>query len=100
MAGILAKLQKLEIKKNPCINPILDTKGAVTHFVKPALVANFEFAELIIYPDSRPPRIRKPATFLGFREDKPAGEVVLELAKPASAWTASTNSPAVKKKRR
>ncbi|PZR01571.1 MAG: DNA ligase, partial [Flavobacterium psychrophilum] len=45
MPGILKKLQQLEIKDSPFVNPVLDTKGAVTHWVKPKLVGNFEFAE-------------------------------------------------------
>jgi bifunctional non-homologous end joining protein LigD len=44
MPDILERLKKLEIEKSPFINTILDTKGAVIHYVKPQLVANFEFA--------------------------------------------------------
>jgi bifunctional non-homologous end joining protein LigD len=74
MPGILKKLQKLEIEKSPFINKILDTKGAVIHWVKPELVANFEFATW-----TKSGRIRKPATFLGFRLDKKATAVVREV---------------------
>jgi bifunctional non-homologous end joining protein LigD len=74
MPGILAKLQELEIDKTPFVNKILDTKGAKIHWVKPELVANFEFATW-----TKTGRIRKPATFLGFRADKKATAVVREV---------------------
>jgi bifunctional non-homologous end joining protein LigD len=76
MPGILSKLKKLEIKSSPFVNNVLDTKGAVVHYVKPQLVANFSFATW-----TNTGRIRKPATFLGFRNDKKAKEVVREIAK-------------------
>jgi bifunctional non-homologous end joining protein LigD len=74
MPGILAQLQKLEIDRSPFINKILDTKGAKMHWVKPELVANFEFATW-----TKTGRIRKPATFLGWRLDKKAQQVVREV---------------------
>jgi bifunctional non-homologous end joining protein LigD len=80
MPGILAKLKKLEINQSPFINKVLDTKGAATHYVKPQLVANFEFATW-----TKSGRIRKPATFLGFRKDKKAKDVVREVPKPIAA---------------
>ncbi len=76
MPGILQQLKKLEIDKSPFDNPVLDTKGAKTHWVKPQLVANFEFATW-----TKTGRIRKPATFLGFRKDKKAKDVVREVPK-------------------
>ncbi|MGF7036872.1 DNA ligase D [Mucilaginibacter lappiensis] len=74
MPGILSQLQKLEQDKTPFINKVLDTKGAKIHWVKPELVANFEFATW-----TKTGRIRKPATFLGFRLDKKASAVVREI---------------------
>lgn len=74
MPAILKRLQVLEITKSPFINRILDTKGAKIHYVKPELVANFEFATW-----TKTGRIRKPATFLGFRNDKKAEQVVREV---------------------
>ena len=53
---------------------MLDTKGAKTHWAKPELVANFEFATW-----TKTGRIRKPATFLGWRLDKKAKQVVREV---------------------
>lgn len=74
MPAILEKLKAIEIEKSPFTNKVLDTKGAVTHWVKPQLVANFEFATW-----TKSGRIRKPATFLGFRYDKKAKDVVREI---------------------
>lgn len=74
MPGILGQLQKLETGKTPFSNKVLDTKGAKIHWVKPELVANFEFATW-----TKTGRIRKPATFLGFRMDKKAEQVVREV---------------------
>jgi bifunctional non-homologous end joining protein LigD len=76
MPGILQKLKKLEIRESPFANKVLDTKGAKMHWVKPELVANFEFATW-----TKSGRIRKPATFLGFRKDKKAKQVVPEVPK-------------------
>ena len=73
MPGILRQLKALEIKESPFVNKILDTKGAIIHYVKPQLVANFGFATW-----TTSGRIRKPATFLGFRNDKDAKNVVRE----------------------
>jgi bifunctional non-homologous end joining protein LigD len=74
MPAILAQLQKLETEKSPFINKVLDTKGAKMHWAKPELVANFEFAAW-----TKTGRIRKPATFLGWRPDKKARDVVREV---------------------
>jgi bifunctional non-homologous end joining protein LigD len=76
MPEILSKLKKLEINESPFVNRVLDTKGAKIHWVKPQLVANFEFATW-----TKSGRIRKPATFLGFRKDKKAQQVVREVPK-------------------
>ncbi len=76
MPGILKKLQSIEIEESPFTNKVLDTKGAKIHWVKPLLVANFEFATW-----TKTGRIRKPATFLGFRLDKKPKQVVREVPK-------------------
>ena len=76
MPGILKQLKQLETARSPFVNPVLDSKGAVTHWVKPELVANFEFATW-----TKSGRIRKPATFLGFRNDKKPTQVVREVPK-------------------
>lgn len=76
MPAILAQLKKRETEESPFVNKVLDTKGAKTHWVKPELVANFEFATW-----TKTGRIRKPATFLGFRKDKKAKQVVREVPK-------------------
>jgi len=76
MPTILKQLKALETDVSPFLNKVLDTKGAVIHWVKPQLVANFEFATW-----TKSGRIRKPATFLGFRKDKKARQVVREIPK-------------------
>jgi bifunctional non-homologous end joining protein LigD len=76
MPAILSQLQALEVEESPFCNKILDIKGAELHYVKPQLVANFEFATW-----TKTGRIRKPATFLGFRYDKDAKDVVREVPK-------------------
>lgn len=76
MPGILKKLQAIEIDESPFVNKVLDAKGAKMHWVKPQLVANFEFATW-----TKTGRIRKPATFLGFRLDKKPEQVVREVPK-------------------
>ena len=75
MPLILKKLRAIEQKESPFSNKVLDTKGAVIHWVKPRLVANFEFAAWT--PGGR---IRKPATFLSFRDDKKPQQVIREIA--------------------
>jgi bifunctional non-homologous end joining protein LigD len=74
MPAILKKLKALETDESPFVNKILDTKGAKIHYVKPELVANFKFATW-----TTSGRIRKPATFLGFRNDKKPKNVVREI---------------------
>ena len=93
MPEILSKLKALEIKESPFSNKILDTKGAVMHYVKPELVANFEFATW-----TKTGRIRKPATFLGFRYDKDPKDVVRELPKEAPEQPAKENPRSEKRK--
>ncbi|SEN03328.1 bifunctional non-homologous end joining protein LigD [Mucilaginibacter gossypiicola] len=90
MPGILAKLQKLEIDKTPFINKVLDSKGANIHWVRPELVANFEFATW-----TKTGRIRKPATFLGFRKDKKARQVIREVPLSDAQEEAIINEPEV-----
>lgn len=86
MPAILKKLERIEIDESPFVNKVLDTKGAKTHWVKPQLVANFEFATW-----TKGGRIRKPATFLGFRTDKKAAQVVREV--PASIAEIEEETP-------
>lgn len=69
--AIRERLQKLEVSKNPFVNEV-DAETKV-HYVKPELVANIKFATW-----TRSGKVRKPAIFLGFREDKDPHEVVEE----------------------
>lgn len=74
MPGILKKLKSLEVAESPFVNKV-DYDGVV-HWVKPILVANIKYATF-----TKAGKIRKPAIFLGFREDKPAEQVLREVAK-------------------
>jgi bifunctional non-homologous end joining protein LigD len=72
MPKILSRLKKLEIDSSPFAGKV-DT-DADTHWVKPELVCEIKYATL-----TAGGKIRKPAIFLGFREDKPAREVRREI---------------------
>jgi bifunctional non-homologous end joining protein LigD len=82
MPAIFQRLKKLETKKSPFANTDVLLKYAETpvHWVKPELVIQVKYATT-----TRSGMIRKPASFLGFREDKNPKEVVLE--KPEKAET-------------
>ncbi len=71
MKDILARLKKLETKKNPVANEV--ETSTTPHWRKPELVAEFKYATF-----TRSGKIRKPAIFLGFREDKDPKKIVLE----------------------
>lgn len=73
MPAILKKLKQLEIRKSP-FDTKVDFDGR-PHWIKPQLVANIKYASF-----TRSGRIRKPAIFLGFRQDKAAEEVIREKA--------------------
>ena len=73
MPAILKKLKAIETKKSPFVTQV-DYEGIV-HWVQPKLVANIKYSTL-----TKSGRIRKPAIFLGFRNDKQAEQVVLEPA--------------------
>jgi bifunctional non-homologous end joining protein LigD len=82
---IIKKLEPIEIRKSPFSNKV-DTDRKV-HFVKPELVANIKFAT---YTSSG--KIRKPAIFLGFREDKNPKQVVEEKPVPLDEVENQTNN--------
>jgi bifunctional non-homologous end joining protein LigD len=77
MPVILKQMQKIEIEKSPFANKV-DSNG-IAHWIKPELVANFKFATW-----TKSGRIRKPAIFLGFRNDKKAKDVVREVPEEKS----------------
>jgi bifunctional non-homologous end joining protein LigD len=74
MSNILEKLRLLEISKSPFANKV-EYEGK-PHWVKPELVANIKYAAF-----TRSGKIRKPAIFQGFREDKKHQQVVKEIAR-------------------
>jgi bifunctional non-homologous end joining protein LigD len=88
MPEIIERLKALKIDTSPFVNKILDTKGARIHYVRPVLVANFAFATW-----TKSGRIRKPATFLGFRHDKKASEVVREIPQDFQSFDQSGSEP-------
>lgn len=76
MKELFDKLKPLEIKTKPFADePDYET---TPHWVKPQLVGNFRFATW-----TASGRIRKPAIFLGLRDDKDPKDVVREV--PLSA---------------
>jgi bifunctional non-homologous end joining protein LigD len=96
MPVILKKLQSIETKDNPFSNKV-EYKGVI-HWAKPKLVANFKYSGF-----TKHGRIRKPATFLGFRTDKNPSDVVIEIPKkvPVKASRQTNNTkvePAQKRK--
>jgi bifunctional non-homologous end joining protein LigD len=77
MPVILDRLKRIEINQNPFDSDVEYSEGK-PHWVKPELVANIKFAT-----QTRSGKIRKPAIFLGFRDDKKASQVEAEVAKHA-----------------
>ena len=77
MPRILNRLKEIEIDQNPFDSEVEYSEGK-PHWVKPELVANIKFATT-----TRSGKIRKPAIFLGFREDKKATQVQDEIPKGA-----------------
>jgi bifunctional non-homologous end joining protein LigD len=103
MPSILHRLKALEIKTSPFDNTV-DYDG-IPHWVKPILVANIKYATV-----TKSGKIRKPAIFQGFREDKQAAQVVVErvaqvtdslqekiLSKVKLVTSADSNWPAVER---
>jgi bifunctional non-homologous end joining protein LigD len=72
MDKILKMLKRYETSRSPFANEVKTDRK--THWLKPKLVANFKFAT---FTDSG--KVRKPAIFLGFRDDKKAKDVVPEV---------------------
>jgi bifunctional non-homologous end joining protein LigD len=72
MKPILERLKKIEVKKKPFKGEVETDRRA--HWVKPQLVAEIKYATT-----TKSGKIRKPAIFLGFREDKEPKEVKKEI---------------------
>lgn len=72
MKEVINRLKPLEIKKKPFVDEV--DHDTTPHWVKPELVGNFKFATW-----TASGKIRKPAIFLGFREDKDPKDVVREI---------------------
>jgi bifunctional non-homologous end joining protein LigD len=74
MPKILNRLKAIEINQNPFDSDVEYSEGK-PHWVKPELVANIKFATT-----TKSGKIRKPAIFLGFRDDKKPEQVHPEVA--------------------
>ncbi|HUR12236.1 MAG TPA: DNA ligase D [Flavitalea sp.] len=88
MNDILTKLKKLETNKKSFVNEV-DAETKV-HWVKPELVAEIKYATW-----TKGGKIRKPAIFMGFRNDKKAHEVTGEteiIKSPATKITTQKTS--------
>jgi bifunctional non-homologous end joining protein LigD len=75
MPKILERLKSLETDKSPFVNEVDYSEGK-PHWVKPELVANIKYSMF-----TKAGKIRKPAIFQGFREDKKAVDVIHQSAK-------------------
>lgn len=76
MPKILARLKAIEIDQNPFVNEVEYSEGK-PHWVKPELIAEIKYDTF-----TRAGKIRKPAIFMGFREDKKAIQIVKEVVRP------------------
>ncbi|MDB5246689.1 MAG: ligase [Segetibacter sp.] len=72
MKEIMNRLRPLETKRKPFVDEV--DHDTTPHWVKPELVANFKFSTW-----TAAGKIRKPAIFIGFRDDKDAKDVVREV---------------------
>lgn len=84
LARLARALRSLETDASPFAGPV-EAAGRV-HWVRPAIVVEVRFAQWT--PDGR---LRHPV-FLGWREDKPAGQVVREATPSAPAPAARGNA--------
>ncbi len=87
LSDLTARLKKLETGKPPFIDPPAGAEAKRAIWVKPELVGEVRYSER-----TRDDLLRQPV-FLGLREDKPPGQVVLEVPEPANE-TYKKNSPA------
>jgi bifunctional non-homologous end joining protein LigD len=90
MKSILAKLKKLETRKKPFVNEV-ETDDKI-HWIKPELIAEIKFATW-----TKSGKIRKPAIFLGFREDKTADQVQAETEMAKEVIEKSSGKDKIKK---
>jgi bifunctional non-homologous end joining protein LigD len=89
MPGILKRLEEIETDENPFDSDVEYSEGK-PHWVKPELVANIKFSTT-----TRAGKIRKPAMFLGFRNDKKAHQVLSESPKDPPGHSPAKQRPKV-----
>ena len=85
MPDILSRLKKIETSESPFSNDV-DAETKV-HWVEPILVAEIKYATL-----TKSGKIRKPAIFLGFRDDKSVKDVTVPAPKNKKAANAKITS--------
>ncbi|MBF8806128.1 DNA ligase D [Pseudomonas asiatica] len=90
LATILQKLQPLEQKKVPVVNPPKGVDARGIHWLKPELLAEVMFAE--ITSDG----VVRHAVFHGIRTDKPAKDITEEKPAPAPKKATSAKAEATK----
>jgi bifunctional non-homologous end joining protein LigD len=97
MKEVIDKLKPLETNKKPFVNEV--DHSTTPHWIKPQLVGNFKFATW-----TASGKIRKPAIFLGFRDDKDPKDVVFEVPlstqEETKVVTTQDEAPAAKPKGR
>jgi bifunctional non-homologous end joining protein LigD len=86
MPAILKRLKELETDESPFFNEVEYSEG-LPHWVRPELVANIKYSTF-----TKSGKIRKPAIFLGFRNDKLSTQVINQVAKEHIARVKETKS--------
>ena len=87
VSQLMPKLKALAASKSPFTGPGAPRPSSTTHWVRPELVAEVQFAGW-----TEAGQVRQ-ASFKGLREDKPAGEVVAETPAVAAKTPIASATP-------